>query len=130
MKKLFRFAVFFIPTLAYAVPPNYEMPITTRGDVQTISASTSAWTAASNTSGGDVAGNTGVFVVNYSTNTSSIGIVCDTAAPGEGLSERAAELQPGEWDVFPCGGNQILYVVSYGAAAFNIQTWEVRNNGQ
>lgn len=128
--KFFVFAgLFFLPCFVSAAPPVYEMPITSRGDVQTVSVSTFAWTASSELTNGDLAGNTGVFVVNYSTNPASIGIVCDTAAPSEALSERMAELQPGEWDVFPCSEKFILYLVAYHTAAFNIQTQEVANYG-
>ena|SRR3990167_6301715 len=130
MKRLFVSGVLVcISKFVMAAPPVYEMPITSRADVQTVSVSTSAWTAASELTNGDLAGNTGVFVVNYSTNPASIGIVCDTAAPSEELSERMAELQPGEWDVFPCSEKFILYLISYHTAAFNVQTQEVANYG-
>ena len=130
MKKIFLFLGFLgLTGLCEAAPPVYEMPITSRGDVQTVSVSSFSWTAASELSGGDLAGNTGVFVVNYSTNPASIGVVCDTAAPSEGISERMAELEPGEWDVFPCSEKFILYLVNYHTASFNVQTQEVANYG-
>lgn len=123
-------AVISFSIMAEAAGSVFDMPITGRGDTQTTSISTSAWTAASELTNGDINGQTGVFVVNYSTNTNSIGFTCDTAAPSEAISQRWGEIQPGEWDIIPCGEDLTLYLISYGTSAESIQTTEIRNTGR
>ena len=125
---VFMFAA-FLPSLALAAGQVFDTPITARGDTQTTSVTTYTWTAASELTNGDIGAQTGVFVVNYSTNSSSIGFLCDSAAPSEIISERWGEMEPGEWDIIPCGEGLILYLVTYGSSAQNVQTTEVRNTG-
>lgn len=131
LKRLFLsvFTVAGLSAMAFGAGQVFDTPITGRADTQTTSISTSAWTAASELTGGDLGAQTGVFVVNYSTNSSSIGFICDSAAPSEAISFRWGELQPGEWDIIPCGEGLTLYLVTYGSAAQNIQTSEIRNTG-
>src|SRR3990167_7275961 len=104
-----------------AAPPVFEMPIASVGTTQTIALSTSAWTQLSSTTGGNLAGRTGIYVVNYSSNTNSVGLTYSVAEPTTVISERDIELEPGEWDVLPVSKGIELWGVYYGSAAERIQ---------
>lgn len=110
----------------FAAPPVYEMPIVGVGVTQTVAITTYTWTKISSTTNGILGARTGVFVVNYSTNAASIGLVFSASAPANEISERDVELQPGEWDVFPAGVSIDLYAIYYGSSGTSLQSKEVK----
>ena len=105
MKKLFMLSVLLASSLSFAAPPKYENPIGSCSDTLPVALST---TYAEITTQ-DLAGRTGVFVVNLATNTIVVHLDMGSSAPTD---TRFAELQPGEWDVFPVPTALNLYAKS------------------
>lgn len=116
----------FSAAISFAAPPVYEMPVVGQGTGATVSVTTYTWTQLSSGTTGNLAARTGVFVVNYSSNNASIGLLFSVSAPSEAINVRMAELQPGEWDVFPCSKATELWAISYHTAAENITVQEVK----
>lgn len=126
MKRFLRFAVFLLPISASAAPPVVEMPIVGAGTPQTISISTATWTKITSTTGGNLAGRTGVFIVNQSTNPSRLDFIYSASTPSDAIGEKSVELQPGEWDILPCSPGIDVYGISRHTAAQDAKAQEVK----
>ena len=91
----------------FAAPLVSEQPVTSCGATTLVTLSV---TYAEITTV-DLAGRTGVFVVNLATNAINVHLDIGTEAPG-GAAPRMAELEAGEWDIFPVSNAMNLYARS------------------
>ena len=112
-------------SVAHAVSSAYD-PIRTPLPATTVSVSTSAWTAIPAT---DTAGRTLVHFSNPASNSGAMSVIASTSPtiPGEAITIRPHEYQPGEGDWFHIYGVDIYwYAVSLHTSAESLHVQEYK----
>lgn len=115
MKKLFLLIGFlFVGKFAFSAGAVFEQPINGSNSVETVKASTSAWTAAWSSS---YAGMTGVYITNKSTNTADMYMTIEASAPTGSILFGPIVLRPAVTQFHNIANNMTIYLRSLATSS-------------